>query len=192
MMFADDRYGACLRSLVAHLFDEAYLRADLELVEVPVHDAVAMEVNQAPVGCLELAVVHVWVELGHTAMRRHLVALDIATLTPHEIFQLPPYRVKGVSRGHVGILMSVVLTVLVVHGQLRTGHGDAHAYIEEIAKMLVLVKLLHHYVASDDMVAETLELVCPLADFGFQRWGRLHATPDDLQWLLHDGHSMND
>jgi hypothetical protein len=103
-------------------------------------------------------------------MRWHVVALYLASFTPHEVLHPPSHGVKGVSCSHEGILMSVVLAMLVVYHEFLAGHVDVHAYVEEIATMLVSMELLHDHPATDYVVAESFELVYTFVDICFQRW----------------------
>jgi len=57
MMLADDADGARLRPFLALLLDEADFRADFELVEIAIHDRVAVEIDFAAVGGFDEAAI---------------------------------------------------------------------------------------------------------------------------------------
>ena len=86
--------GARLRTLVAGLFVKADLGAELQALD-PADDAVAMEVNLAPVLGREASVSEIRFEMDDASVRRSHVRLDVASQVPDVVFELPPRRRKA-------------------------------------------------------------------------------------------------
>ena len=181
-MLADDHHGARLGSLVAHLLGEAYLRADLELVEISVDDAVAMKIDESPIGRDELAVVHVGEELGDAAMGRHLVTLDLASLTPDEVLQLPPHRVEGVSRRHEDILVGMVGRAGVIDDEIFPGHPDFDGNLVQLALVVMTMRRLDGYAAPHDLVGKPLKALSLFPNPRFDRVRPVHIPEDRARY----------
>jgi hypothetical protein len=129
-MPANDGHGTSLRTLLSLLFDETYLRTHLKLIEVSVEHAIVVEVNLAPVGCLQEAIVGK--ELRDPAMMLGRVALNGPTKLAHMVFKLATRSVKCFA-----YRLRQLFLRLVVSDQLaaRDGKPDTHYEWSALAMM---------------------------------------------------------
>src|SRR5512146_1310535 len=73
---ADRRDGAGLRPIVSLFLRETHFHPHLQVFEMRLQDAVAVEVDLSPLGRLEEAVAGLREDLPDTRMRQSLVGLD--------------------------------------------------------------------------------------------------------------------
>src|SRR5690242_1503838 len=129
-MPADDGHRTSLRTLLSLLFDETHLRTHLKLVEVSVEHAIVVEVNLAPVGCLQEAIVRK--ELRDPAMKLGLVALNGAAELAYMVFELAARSVECFA-----YRLRQLFLRLVVSDQLAAGDGKPDAHYEWSAFAMV-------------------------------------------------------
>ena len=114
--------------------------------------------------------------------------LDIATLTIGLVLKLALCGIKGVAQRHIGILVTMVGTGGSAHNDRRTaGQTQLDPNIEQIALLMAPVRRFDHDPATDQPVAEALELGGFLSDAGLDGLRGRHALEHDVEHSLHAG-----
>ena len=103
----DREFGeeAAEQGLVAGGLGEPHLLADRQVLQLAFDHAVAVEVDLAPVGGGNEAVVALRDESGDDPVRRGLVRLHRGLELAHVVLELAPGRIDGVADRHVGVLV---------------------------------------------------------------------------------------
>lgn len=86
------------------------------------------------------------------------VRLDLTPLNSHVVLKLPGCRGKGISQGHVNILVLLLVVMITTDHDVLVRHIDINPNLPEIAVMLVMVLSLYSNAATGDVVAMLLKL----------------------------------
>jgi hypothetical protein len=108
------------------------------------------------------------------------VILDVAALHAHVFFQLPLRNFEGVAQSHVQVFVRLFVVVVPAHYEMLLRHGEIDPDAVEVALMLMVVLGGNRDLATDDVVAELLELGHFLAHLGFDGIGMGEAAKGDL------------
>jgi hypothetical protein len=167
------------------LLDEADLRADLQLGEPAVQDAVLVEVDLPPVGRLEEAVAAFRDEPGDLGVEERLTSFDLAPLDPGAILQLAPRLVEGVADLEVEVPVLRMLGRVAPHHDLFTGDLQVNADLVEVALLVMAMRDVDDDAAAHDPVVEFVQPLRLRADLRIElfRWGKV--VKDDLLWESH-------
>lgn len=179
-MLAFHQHRARLRTVFAFLDAEMHRHADVEPVERPVHDAVAVEIDVAAIAGLDAPETLHGVEFADAAVRHDFMFLGVAAPALHALFELARGGVEGIAQGDVRILMGVLVVLVAGHGDLAAGQGDVDVHAEQAALMLVLVRRLDDDAAADDLLTVTVEFRGEFVDAGLQGRRGIHVTEGDL------------
>src|SRR5262249_36946091 len=131
--------GAGLWALVTVFFCIFDFVANMQFVESVVQDAVLVEINLAPIACLEKAVALVGEQLFHARAADAVVAFDLATNLAGVFVQHALRVVERVFDGRVGVLMGCLLRWVATDDQLPVGNADVDAYVVVPAMMMMPV-----------------------------------------------------
>src|SRR5690606_1538922 len=154
----DEMHGARLRAVVAVLLVEPDLVADAEVVEVGVHDAVAVEVDQTPLRRRDAPEIAVRMQHLDRSARRAFAGLDLAADDSNAVLELTARRVEGVPHRHVDVLVRLILVGIPACDDLRARHPDVDEHAIELAFALAPVRSLDRHAATDDLGHVALEL----------------------------------
>lgn len=184
-MLADNVDGARLRPFVAKLFDEADFGAYLQLIEIALHDRVAVKIDFTAVPRFDKAAILAGQETRHAAVRRLGVLFHFAAEIAHRVLDLADRGVEGVTDGDDGMFMfGLVAMASVDNNVFASRHGDAQRDMKKVS-MLMSRGLGDGQVARGDPVAELFEpsdLSDHLSANGVRR---LVVTKGDFRWRLH-------
>lgn len=182
----DQSHRARLRTFLADFIDEAHGRTDLEPVECPVKNAVAMEVDLAPIGRFDEAIALVAPQFRHATLAVRLLSrLHVTALTSHMILEPTAQAIESLVDSSIGILACCIGFWSMAHHDLTTRNGQIDAHSEMPAALLVPVGALDHDVAAGDAGGEGLELFRPLLDVPLDGIGVWDVTEGDLNGKRH-------
>ena len=166
---------------------EANRLAWRELLDGPADHGVAVEVNVESVARSQKAEFAVGPYAKDRAMRRDLVRLCPAMLPPDERPQLPLDGVERVAHGDVRVLVRVIVGAFSAPDDRRpTRDTELDPHLEQPALVTVVMRLIHHDAARDQVGVQLLEVRDSPADLVGQRLGRPHAVEGDLDRYRHD------
>src|SRR6202040_2848657 len=107
-MLAEHLYGACLRSLVAHLLEKRDARAGRNLSGATIEQAVLVKIDLATVLRLQKAETADVVEAFNGRNRRGIVGLDLTPHAPRVVLQPPPCSLERVIQRHDCVGVTIV------------------------------------------------------------------------------------
>ena len=127
-MLTDEMDGARLRAFLAELFPETNLHAQLEVLEAPVQQTVAVEKDLAAVrrGDSPRAVLEV--DPRDPPMWRRLVGFHVAAADSLAVLELAPHGLERVAQRDVHIFVRMMCAWRAVGDDLTSGKPqiDAH------------------------------------------------------------------
>ena len=156
---ADRRDARGLRALLPFPFGhgKTHLVADLEVIEAVVQHAVAVEIDLLAVRRGDEAVAFVRKELGHMAVGRRFVDLDLAATTANVILQLALGRVEGIPNRDVHVLVGALGAGIAVDHDLATArHRDVDVNAVMDALLVAPVRRVDHDAATRDALRKAL------------------------------------
>src|SRR3990172_6964811 len=119
MMLADRAHERRLWSLVSDGFGKSHLLPDLETVEAPFGNAIAMEVDLASVGRGNEPMIVLGRERADDAVRGRLVGFDVALSLAHEILELAARGGGGVRDRDLHVLVAPGGRRIAADGDIR-------------------------------------------------------------------------
>jgi hypothetical protein len=185
-MFAERRYPACLRPLLALLFHEAHARANFQAVEAGLADAVSMKIYLATIDAFQEAATILGQKLLHDARRVFIVNLHLAVHLPDLVLQVPDGSVEGVMQREFEALESLVQ----MRGALNCDFAlvwQAEVYMNVVkpAGMMAVARRFHDDTASGKPTIAILKTLDLRDDLITKCFGRLHSLKVYLRLRLH-------
>ena len=186
MVLSDDGHRACLLTLLAFAFMqcEAHFHARLQLLELVVDDAVAVEVNLLSVDCRADKAM-VGEELRDGAVGGRFVMLDDTAQPADAILKPALHRIEGVAHRDKHILMGMVLGGVAPDDDLAFGQHEMNGDVVELALMVMAMMRLDDDMAAGDPRVKALQRRGAVADSRFDGLGGRHVAKGDPKRYLH-------
>jgi hypothetical protein len=185
MVLSDHMDSARLRSLISRFLIKTHFVAYLQLVEVRVNDTVAVKVDITAISGLDTPIILIGHQSGNPAMGDRFMGFDVLAAFSGSILQLAAYGIKGVTNGHIDILMGMMLTGFTTGDQLFSRYRDIDAYMIQVTLLVVLMMRLNHDTAAHDLIVKLVELFCLFPNIRLHLRGGIHMAKGDLKWQLH-------
>ena len=163
--------------------DEPDFRADRELVEISVDDAVPMEIDLISFGVGDKAVIGK--HARDAAVRRRLVMFHVLPVTSNEVLEFAIDGVKGIPDGDIHVLVGVFVVAFVVDHHLATGDRNDDSQMVEPAFAMMVMGSFDDDAAIDDVVVKPRQPFGPLLYPRLDGGGRIHIVKAQLQWHGH-------
>ncbi len=180
MVFAFHVYRGCLPTVLAHFFGEMHRIANIEVIEVGIDHAVAVEINMSAVACLDRSVILVRHEGDNAAVGRNFMGLYLSPTAVATVFQLPRDSIEGIANCNVDVLVRLMFGRIPAGDEFGVRNFYIYANMVQIALLMVLVMRLDDDPATHDFLAKLLKFPGSLTDFGFDEFRRLDVTKYDL------------
>lgn len=186
-MLADEMNGSRLWAFLALPLgcDKAYFMTDFDAVKCITDDAVPMEIDLAPIRCLDDAVIVSCKQLGYTTVGYHFMALNVAAGSSNIVFKLAPRSIEGIADSHIDVLVSVVRSGIASDYDFTARNRQLDANMIELALAVMYMRRFNDYPAARDLIVKLLKPSGPLADARFNGVGMSDAAEGELYWNLH-------
>jgi hypothetical protein len=148
---------AGLWALVAQLLYKSHLAADEQSREPSVEDTIAVEEHFAAIGRLEKTVTSLREKSGDAGTRSGLMSLDESSAAVNELLELPMHLIERVVNQGGEITSNEIRCALSPDRKLAAGHAQVNAHLEEIALLVMTVRLVNDHVTSCNAVVRGLE-----------------------------------
>jgi hypothetical protein len=182
---ADDLYRAGLWSLLAKFFSKADLCSDIQELESPVKNTIAMEKDLAAIECLEEPIAVFWKEPGDARVRRSLVGFDKPAAAAEELVELLLHLIEGIVDNRVEIAEGDIVGGLPLDHELCTRHFQVDANLKGVALAVVPVRLVDDHATAHDPVVRRLQASDRVMDGRLDDPGMRYVVERDLKWSFH-------
>jgi hypothetical protein len=186
MMLAYGLHDGRLRPLFSDRFGKANFLADMETVEFPVGNAIAVKVDLAAISRGNEPMVVLGHERKDYAVRRFLVGFDVTLPLADKILQLAAGYVERVSDGHPNVFVPACGPRVATDGDIGgAGNREVETDTIGIAFVMAMLRPPNNNARRCDAITELLELFGLFARALFDIVDVRNVLEGNLQGNLH-------